>query len=101
MAKYDPLKTYLKRQRAQEVRLTFVEMERLIGYMLPKSASRPQWWLSDIQVNASVQARAWTEAGYDAVLIAAEDRVVFHRTAPASPGGLQPQAAPHRPLVRA
>lgn len=44
MGKYDPLRDYLRKQKTDELDLSFVEMERKIGYMLPKSASLPQWW---------------------------------------------------------
>ena len=44
MGKYDPLRDYLRKLKTDEVELSFAEMERKIGYMLPKSASLPQWW---------------------------------------------------------
>jgi len=44
MAKYDPLRDYLKRQQAEAFEMSFVEIERKIGYMLPKSAGAPGWW---------------------------------------------------------
>lgn len=47
MGKYDPLRDYLRRQRAQEFELTFGEIERRLGAMLPKGAERAQWWAGD------------------------------------------------------
>jgi hypothetical protein len=80
MAKYDPLRDYLRRQRTGEFELTFVEIERLLGAMLPNSASRPQWWANVTSPDqASVQRNAWRDAGYDAFLIAGRDRVRFRR----------------------
>lgn len=43
MAKYDPLRRYLVRQKAQSIELTFSEIERLIGAMLPKGAMNAAW----------------------------------------------------------
>lgn len=44
MSKYDPLSGHLRRQRQDELELTFAEIERILGAMLPKSAARQQWW---------------------------------------------------------
>ncbi|MNS49526.1 hypothetical protein D3C72_821350 [compost metagenome] len=81
MAKYDPLRDYLRRQRADEFELTFADIERRIGALLPKSASHPQWWGNEVDPGTShVQREAWRAAGFDARLIAGQDRVLFRRT---------------------
>jgi hypothetical protein len=41
MAKYDPLRDYLRKQKLDEFELTFAEMERKIGYMLPRARGVP------------------------------------------------------------
>ena len=80
MAKYDPLRDYLRKQKLDEFELTFAEMERKIGYMLPKSAARPQWWANVTDPDTThVQRRAWGDAGFDAFLIVGADRVRFRR----------------------
>ena len=81
MAEYDPLLTYLKRQKADALELSFREIENLIGYLLPKSANQSHWWtnLDDDASARAVQRRAWLEAGYHARLLQADDRVVFMR----------------------
>ena len=80
MAKYDPLRNYLRKQRGDDVELSFAEMERKIGYMLPKSAGLPQWWANTTDpVAAPVQQKAWAEAGFDACLIQGAERVRFRR----------------------
>lgn len=81
MAKYDPLRDYLRKQTVRDIELSFAEIERLIGGMLPNSAARPQWWanVQDPKTN-HVQRKAWRDAGYDAFLIAGRDRVRFTRT---------------------
>ncbi|MDP1875112.1 hypothetical protein [Phenylobacterium sp.] len=80
MGKYDPLREHLKRQQADEFVLSFAEIERKLGAMLPNSASRPQWWANITEADTShVQREAWRAAGFDAFLIAGEDRVRFRR----------------------
>lgn len=80
MAKYDPLRDYLRRQKLDEFELTFAEMERRIGYMLPRSAERPQWWANSSAPDTThVQRKAWRDAGFDAFLITGADRVRFQR----------------------
>ncbi len=80
MAKYDPLRRHLRRQRMEEFEMTFAEIERRIGAFLPKSANQPQWWANVADPNTThVQRRAWGDAGYDAFLIAGGERVRFRR----------------------
>lgn len=78
MAKYDPLRRYLRRQHRAEVELNFAEIERILGAMLPKAASDPAWWGNQIPAQTkAVQRAAWREAGYEAFLIAHSERVRF------------------------
>jgi len=80
MAKYDPLQSWLRRHAGAEVELGFADIERIIGGMLPNSAARPQWWANETDPESRhVQARAWRGAGYDAFLLAGEERVRFTR----------------------
>lgn len=44
MAKYEPLRRYLARQKAVRVEMTFSEIERMIGSFLPKRAQSTAWW---------------------------------------------------------
>lgn len=80
MGKYDALSGHLRRQGADEFEMTFTEVERVIGAMLPKSAARPQWWANVTDpMTTHVQRFAWGTAGFDAFLIAGADRVKFKR----------------------
>lgn len=80
MAKYDPLRDYLIRQDAADIELTFRDIERKLGYMLPNIAARPEWWSClDEPGPKEVQKQAWRAAGYDASLHTGEDRVRFTR----------------------
>lgn len=89
MAKYDLLGRYLSRRAGAEIELSFAEIERIIGAMLPNSASRPQWWANENDPQSRhVQSRAWRDAGYDAYPLVARERVRFARRAsPGSSGG--------------
>lgn len=74
MAKYEPLRRYLSRQKTMEVCLTFTEVERIIGAMLPKSAQRPQWWANETAEGTThVQVAAWRDVGFKAFLAGAEE----------------------------
>jgi hypothetical protein len=80
MAKYDPLEIYLSRRGSDEIELGFADVERIIGEMLPESASRPQWWANESNPSGHVQCRAWRNAGYDAFLLS-NRKVLFRRRA--------------------
>jgi hypothetical protein len=81
MSKYDPLSGHLRRQRRDDLELSFPEIELILGTMLPKSAAQPQWWANTTDPDTShVQRKAWRDAGYDAFLLTGKDRVRFTRT---------------------
>lgn len=63
MSKYQPLQSYLQHQQADRVRLGFDEIERLLGFPLPRSARdyRP-WWSNNTGGNVAI--RAWRDAGW-------------------------------------
>lgn len=81
MGKYDPLRDYLRRQRVSELELSFAEIERRLGSMLPNRAEHPTWWCraADLK-DTQVQTEAWREAGFTAILIPGTERVRFIRT---------------------
>lgn len=79
MSKYDPLRDHLSQQRHREFDLTFGEIEGILGFALPQSAERPQWWSNLQGTSTHVQREAWRQAGYDAFLIAGSGRVKFRR----------------------
>jgi hypothetical protein len=81
MAKYDPLQKYLSRKKDTELLLSFAEIERVIGAMLPRSAAEPQWWANGTNPDTRhLQNKAWRDAGYDAFLLKGLDRVRFLRS---------------------
>lgn len=80
MGKYDPLETHLRRQRAATYELSFRDIERILGALLPKSAYRPEWWANEqVAGRRHVQCKAWRCAAYDAALLATDERVRFTR----------------------
>ena len=80
MGKYDPLRRHLRRAKNGEVVLSFAEIERIIGGMLPNSAMQPQWWGNSREPDQRhVQQAAWRDAGYDACLVTGADKVRFER----------------------
>ncbi len=78
MAKYDPLQRYLRRQKTAVVELTFSEIERLIGALLPKRSALAQWWANESENARDVQVEAWRQVGFKACL-KSDDRVRFER----------------------
>ena len=80
MAKYDPLRHHLRRQKTAQYEMSFREIERVLGALLPKSAQRPEWWANESDADTRhVQCRAWLEAGYNALLVKGAERVRFKR----------------------
>jgi hypothetical protein len=78
--KYAPLSNLLASLTDSSVRLSFSDIERILGFPLPASARRyPQWWQNDGHGSHS-QARSWTGVGWETSglnLVAA--RVTFVR----------------------
>jgi hypothetical protein len=73
--KYLALKKYLETQRLSRLRLSFQDIERVLGEALPPSASkRPAWWANDAAGHA--QAKAWLEAGFKTADVDVEGRAV-------------------------
>jgi len=61
---FQPLHVYLKGRFADNVVLTFAQIEDLLGHALPIPASAEQdWWANaDASGASSTQARAWVQA---------------------------------------
>ena len=62
-SKYAPLYRYLASLQVRELPTTFVQLESILGFKLPKSARRwPAWWAND---HSHVHARAWLGAEWE------------------------------------
>jgi hypothetical protein len=70
MSVYDNLRDHLQRCDLQSLRMSFSEIENLIGRSLPPIARKwSEWWANG----------AWQTAGYDAEVNITEETVTFRR----------------------
>src|ERR1700753_33052 len=89
MGKYEPLQSFLAAERAEEVPMTFAQIERIIGQSLPPAAfnHRP-WWSNNASNN--VMTKAWLNAGYKTERVDMDGRkLTFVRV----PGETHPKAS--------
>ena len=94
MGKYEPLRSFLERQAAAEVPMTFAEIEKVIGTSLPeKSKTLRPWWSNN--PNNNVMTKEWLAAGYRTERVdMGGERLVFRRVRqdmPAMPTGSSPR----------
>jgi hypothetical protein len=79
--KYQPLTEFLRRHPRAVVRMTFAEIERVIGAKLPPSAMRHRaWWSNNAQNN--VMTKAWRDAGFESEEVDMKGRRVAFRRVP-------------------
>lgn len=79
MGKYEPLTEFLQKQTGGEVRMSFAQIERVIGFKLPPVAQRHRAWWSNSASN-NVMTKAWLEAGFRSEQVdMAGGKVVFRR----------------------
>jgi hypothetical protein len=92
MGKYEPLGAFLRSQRAQEVPITFREIEKITGVKLPpKSQHHRAWWSNNPSNN--VMTKVWLAAGYESTQVDMKARkLVFRRVEKAGSGAAQPEA---------
>lgn len=65
LGKYEPLYRYLCSQSNGTVTLSFTELEKILGFALPKSANTyTMWWSPG---GSHTHCQAWVQAGYRAV----------------------------------
>ena len=85
MSKYSPLADFLRAQQRDEVRMTFSEIERIIGSPLPRSHHYRAWW-SNNSFN-SVMTKVWLDAGFrSAEVDIKRRRLVFRKIGSHAPG---------------
>ncbi|MGE0409384.1 MAG: hypothetical protein AB7P23_08995 [Amphiplicatus sp.] len=87
MSKYDPLAAFLTASGKSEIRLSFADIEKIIGAALPPTAykHRPYW--SNNPSN-SVLTRVWLEAGFKTERVDMKAQtVVFRKAGARSVGG--------------
>lgn len=84
--RYEPLTRRLESQRTDEVRLTFGEIEEIVGRALPGSARRhPAWWAN---TSSHSHADAWLRVGWKTRdLDLRGERITFRRRGVSSISG--------------
>ena len=81
MSKYEPLRAYLDGRSTEMVPMTFGEIEKVLGFKLPRSQVYPAWWSNNPTNN--VMTNEWLAAGYKTEQVDIEGRkLVFRRTSP-------------------
>ena len=66
-SKYEPLRAHLAGLTAdtREITLTFVELEKILGFPLPNSATKYRpWWANQTDTSNRSQAAAWMSGGW-------------------------------------
>ena len=78
--KYEPLYRHLCDQSGREWSASFAEIEKVLGFSLPKSAHNYNaWWANNEQMHS--HARAWLVAGWQTFDVnLTGKRVGFRRT---------------------
>jgi hypothetical protein len=78
VTKYSNLGEFLRDQKNSSIRLTFAEVERIIGHKLPPSARYPAWWSNHPSNN--VMTKVWLAAGFKTEQVDIErKKLVFRR----------------------
>ena len=95
MTKYQPLSRRLADHPEAQWRVTFEEIETVLGFALPKAArSGANWWANEPE---KAHSRAWVEAGWQVTEVnRATGEVTFRRPVTAAglgaPSEVQPPA---------
>ena len=85
MSKYEPLPQFLASARGTTHRLSFREIERILGFKLPKSAYQHEAWWSNNATGHS-HAQAWLKVGWRTEAVdLVERKVTFQRSAAPPP----------------
>lgn len=67
MNKYDPLQNYLLDQNSNYIKISFDQIEDLVGALPPTAYSTEQWWANEeIESTRHVQSKAWVANGWKA-----------------------------------
>lgn len=85
MSKYEPLPQFLGSVGGTLHRMSFAEIERILGFMLPKSAYEHEAWWSNNATGHS-HTRAWIKSGWrtESVDLAGR-KVTFQRSGKTPP----------------
>lgn len=64
MSKYEPIRHHLSGAAREAFRMTFLEIENVLGFRLPPSARRHRPWWDNGPTN-NTMTRQWLAAGYE------------------------------------
>lgn len=78
MSKYESLTTYLNLCKNGRVRLSFSELEEILGFTLPLSARKYKAWWNNKDKSHS-HSKSWGSAGYRVSDVVLETYVVFEK----------------------
>jgi hypothetical protein len=82
VTKFEPLTRYLGSLSARERRMSFREVEQVLGFQLPPSARKHRPWWSNNPDN-SAMTRAWLAAGFRTERVdMAGETLVFRKVDP-------------------
>jgi hypothetical protein len=95
MSKYEPLPQFLGSVGGSSRRMSFSEIERILGFKLPKSAYEHEAWWSNNDTGHS-HARAWMKFGWRTEAVDLDARkVTFQRSGePSAPVSSSAKADP-------
>ncbi|SFZ86311.1 hypothetical protein SAMN02983003_3491 [Devosia enhydra] len=92
MSKYTPLTAFLANAAPRRLKLTFAEIEQVLGFPLPSSKRYPAWWSNNPSNN--VMTKAWLKAGYRTEQVdVANENVVFSAVSAKAPAASAPSQA--------
>jgi len=96
LSKYAPLRKYLTSGSQTRWRVTFAEVEAVLGFSLPRSAyAYPAWWSNDATGHS--HSRVWLDAGWKTEQVdMAARKLVFRRT---GAGGEEKKTSSSPPAV--
>lgn len=79
MSKYDRFGEFLRKQKAQSIRLSFDQIEKELDFELPASCRFPAWWSNN--ATNSVMTKIWLAEGWRTKDVDIEGgEVTFFRT---------------------
>ena len=80
MSKYNPLAIYFKNLGTQSLRISFSEIEKILGSKLPSSAyTRKEWWAND-SVSHPQSKCGWLLGGWKVETIELNRREILFTT---------------------
>ena len=95
MSKYDRLGIYLRSVGKDHIAMSFAEIERVLGFKLPKSQEYPAWWSNSTSNN--VMTQVWLDAGYRTEQVDVVGRRLVFRRAVNTATGMQEESRMFKP----